>query len=64
MTLGIGGSTVAQELSRFEQPSAYKPITVDERLTRIAKAQQLMFDQGVDGFIPRGHDQSSLLYRP
>ena len=48
MTLGIGGSTVAQELSRFEQPSAYQPITVDERLTRIAKAQRLMYNQGVD----------------
>ena len=48
MTLGIGGTTVAQELSRLEQPSAYQPITVDERLTRIAKAQRLMFDQGVD----------------
>ena len=48
MTLGIGGSTVAQELSRLEQPSAYHPITVAERLTRIEKAQRLMFDQGID----------------
>ncbi|MEE3280864.1 MAG: aminopeptidase P family N-terminal domain-containing protein, partial [Pseudomonadota bacterium] len=48
MTLGIGGSTVAQELSRLERPSAYQPITVDERLTRIEKAQRLMFDQGID----------------
>ena len=48
MTLGIGGSTVAQELSRLEQPSAYHPITVAERLTRIEKEQRLMFDQGID----------------
>ena len=48
MTLGIGGSTVAQELDRLEQLSAYQPITIDERLDRIAKAQRLMFDQGVD----------------
>ena len=48
MTQGIGGSTVAQELDRLEQVSAYQPITIDERLDRIAKAQRLMFDQGVD----------------
>ena len=48
MSLGISGSTVAQELSLFKQPPAYQPISVDERLTRIAEAQRLMFDQGVD----------------
>ena len=60
MTLGIGGSTVAQELSRFEQRSAYQPITVDERLTRIAKAQRLMYDQGVDALFLEA--TSSLVY--
>ena len=40
MTLGIGGSTATQELDRLEQLSAYQPLTIDERLDRIAKAQR------------------------
>jgi Xaa-Pro dipeptidase len=49
MTLGIGGSTAAQELAamaslRGDTP----PIGVDERAARIARAQALMREAGID----------------
>ncbi len=48
MTTGIGGSTAEQELASLEAPSGFTRITIEERQSRIARAQQLMIDQGID----------------
>lgn len=49
---GIGGSTVEQELASLKPwPNPAPPISQDERLARLAKAQRLMADQGVDALL-------------
>lgn len=48
MTTGIGGSTAEQELASLEAPGGFTRITIEERQSRIARAQQLMIDQGID----------------
>lgn len=49
---GIGGSTAERELSELKPWANPAPaITVDERRARIAKAQRLMADLGVDALI-------------
>ena len=48
MTLGVGGSNAAAELERLSAPAAYQPISIEERLGRIARAQRLMAEQGID----------------
>ena len=48
MTLGVGGSTIEAELARMQSMrDGVVPIGTDERLGRIAKAQGLMREQGV-----------------
>ena len=52
MTRGIGGSTAAAELSKLTPWAERAPaITRQERLARIAKAQRLMGDAGVDALL-------------
>jgi len=48
MTTGIGGSTAEQELASLEAPGGFTRITIEERQRRVARAQQLMIDQGID----------------
>ena len=49
---GIGGSTAEQELAELEPwPNPAPPISREERLARIAKAQSLMADLGADALI-------------
>lgn len=48
MTTGIGGSTAEQELASLEAPGGFTRITIEERQSRITRAQQLMIDQGID----------------
>ena len=49
MTLGVGGSSVAHELDALvPSTEPLEPIGVTEREARIARAQQLMREQGID----------------
>ena len=49
MVIGVGGSTFEAELDRMETLTrAAQPIAVEEYQHRIAKAQRLMQEQGVD----------------
>ena len=49
MVHGVGGSTFAAELDRMTPMTAgVQPITIEEYQARIAKAQRLMREQGVD----------------
>lgn len=49
MTLGVGGSTPEQELAAMEPMTAdIVPIGVEEHRARIARAQQLMREKGID----------------
>lgn len=49
MTTGVGGSTAQAELAKLQSlRDGVEPITVEERRARIAKAQTLMREQGVD----------------
>ncbi len=48
MTTGIGGSTAEQELASLEAPGGFTRITIEERQSRITRAQQLMIDQGIN----------------
>jgi Xaa-Pro dipeptidase len=49
---GIGGSTVEAELAALRPwPSPTPPITLDERLARIAKARRLMDEIGAEAMI-------------
>ena len=49
MTLGVGGSTAEAELAAMTSLRGDVPaITVDERLARVARAQALMREQGID----------------
>jgi Xaa-Pro dipeptidase len=49
---GVGGSTVEQELASLRPwPNPAPPITAEERQARLAKAQRLMADQGVDALL-------------
>ena len=48
MTVGIGGSKADQELAKLSRQTDYVPISPDERLERITKAQRLMVEQGID----------------
>ncbi|MFI4995219.1 MAG: M24 family metallopeptidase [Hyphomicrobiales bacterium] len=48
MTLGVGGSTIEDELGRMRSMrEGVLPIDVDERLRRIAKAQSIMRAHGI-----------------
>lgn len=48
MTIGVGGSTAAEELDRLTSVrDTIRPIENDERRARIAKAQGLMREQGI-----------------
>jgi Xaa-Pro dipeptidase len=50
MSVGIGGSTAEKELARLpNMTSGIRPIDVDEYLSRIARAQDLMRRHDVDG---------------
>jgi Xaa-Pro dipeptidase len=50
MTLGVGGSSFEAELAKLEATSAgIAPIAVGEFKARIAKAQQLLREQGLQG---------------
>ena len=50
MTLGVGGSSFEAELAKLEATSAgIAPIAVGEFEARIAKAQQLLREQGLQG---------------
>jgi Xaa-Pro dipeptidase len=49
MTIGVGGSTPEKELAALSNMRGdVPPISVDERLRRIDKAQRLMREKGVD----------------
>ena len=49
MTIGVGGSTAEGELAGLKNMRGdVEPISVDERLARIDKAQRLMREKGVD----------------
>ena len=49
MTIGVGGKTIEQALSALQNMTAdVKPIGLDELNARLAKAQNLMKQQGVD----------------
>ena len=48
MTSGVGGSTADQELGALSRQTGSVPISSDERQGRIAKAQRLMVEQGID----------------
>jgi Xaa-Pro dipeptidase len=49
MTIGVGGSTAEAELAAMTSlRGSVPPIGVDERLRRIARAQQLMQETGID----------------
>lgn len=49
MTIGVGGSTAERELAGLKNMRGdVPPISVDERLARIDKAQRLMREKGVD----------------
>jgi Xaa-Pro dipeptidase len=49
MVHGVGGSTFAAELDRMApMTSGVQPITVEEYQGRVAKAQRLMREQGID----------------
>ena len=49
MTIGVGGSSAQHELDALLAPQqTLEPISVAERSARIAHAQQLMRDQGID----------------
>lgn len=49
MTVGVGGSTAAAELATITNMRGdVPPIGVDERLARIARAQALMREKGID----------------
>ena len=48
MTIGVGGSDAATELAKLASVrDSVRPIDTDERRARLAKAQQLMRDQGI-----------------
>ncbi|MBP82140.1 MAG: X-Pro dipeptidase, partial [Acidiferrobacteraceae bacterium] len=48
MTQGVGGSSAQAELAGLARRTGFTPITVQERLERIEKAQRLMVEQGID----------------
>ena len=48
MTIGVGGSTADQEMAGLSRQTGYVPISPDERQGRIANAQRLMVEQGID----------------
>src|SRR3979490_1621928 len=49
MTVGVGGSTKEAELTAMKNMRGdAPPIGVDERLRRIARAQQIMREKGID----------------
>ncbi len=48
MTIGVGGSTVDQEMAGLSRQTGFIPISPDERQGRIANAQRLMVEQGID----------------
>lgn len=49
MTVGVGGSTAEKELAAMTSMRGdVPPISVDERLRRIARAQKLMQEKGID----------------
>ena len=49
MVMGVGGSSFAAELDRMRPlTGAVQPITVEEYQARIARAQSLMREQGID----------------
>jgi Xaa-Pro dipeptidase len=49
MTIGVGGSTAEKELAAMTSMRGdVPPIGIEERLKRIAKAQALMRDKGID----------------
>jgi Xaa-Pro dipeptidase len=49
MTIGVGGSTAEAELAAMRSLRGDAPaIGVDERMTRIARAQALMREKGID----------------
>ena len=49
MTIGVGGSTIEQELAKLEDMTAgVEPIAISEYEARIAKAQKLMRENDID----------------
>ena len=48
MTIGVGGSTADQEMAGLSRQTGFIPISPDERQGRIANAQRLMVEQGID----------------
>src|SRR3979411_2375614 len=49
MTVGVGGSTAVAELAAIKNMRGdVPPIGVDERLRRIARAQAIMQEKGID----------------
>src|SRR5437868_3948783 len=49
MTIGVGGSTAEKELAAMKSMRGdVPPIGVDERLRRVARAQAIMRDKGID----------------
>src|ERR1700729_3415232 len=49
MTVGVGGSTAEAELAALKNMRGdVPPIGVDERLARIARAQAIMREKGID----------------
>jgi len=49
MTIGVGGSTAEKELAAIKNMrGGAKPISVEDRLRRIDKAQRLMREKGID----------------
>jgi Xaa-Pro dipeptidase len=49
MTVGVGGSTAEAELAAMKNMRGdVPPIGVDERLRRIASAQAIMREKGID----------------
>ena len=49
MTIGVGGSTAEKELAAMTSMRGdVPPIGVEERLRRIARAQAIMQEKGID----------------
>ena len=49
MTTGVGGSTAAAELAAMKSMrGTVPPIGLDERLQRVARAQEMMRERGID----------------
>lgn len=64
MTIGVGGSTAEAELAAMRSLRGDAPaIDIDERMARVARAQALMRDKGIDALRERSECRSSKNHR-